>query len=160
MEIRPILLASLGRIRNSSTTSQYTWRSFKSVSIDTSEAETCFKHIDNDIHISYVQFGLVVIEIWLVVLSSPQQQWNETLNINSNGEALGHNGTNKWIIRLDYKKDEDNFTIFKRKNPTYHRKVIITLVSHVPVVLVVVRFCHHNTKRCSNAPTTSNDRKY
>jgi hypothetical protein len=36
------------------TTSQYTWRRSKSVSIDTPVVETCFKHVDNDIHISYV----------------------------------------------------------------------------------------------------------
>jgi hypothetical protein len=37
------------------------------VSIGTMITKMCSKRLDNDIHISYVQFGLVVIEIWLVV---------------------------------------------------------------------------------------------
>jgi hypothetical protein len=83
-----------------------------------------------------VQLGLVFIEIRLVVLSTPQQQWNETITINLNGKALGQIGTSKWIIRLDSTKDEENFTIFKRQNPTYHQKVIIILVSHIIVIVV------------------------
>jgi hypothetical protein len=38
-------------------------------------------------------------------------------------------------IRLDSKKVEDNFTIFKRWNPTYHRKVVIILVRHILLLL-------------------------
>jgi hypothetical protein len=129
------------------TTSQYTWLSPKSVSIGTLITETRSECI-----------GLVFIEIRLSVLSSPQQHCNKTIIINLNREAIGQSGTNKLIIRLDSKEAEDNFTIFKRQNPTSHRKVIIILVSHI--IVLVVWFCHHNTKRCSNAPTAFNDRKY
>jgi hypothetical protein len=102
--------------------------------------------------------AFVVIEIRLVVLSSPQQHWNETIIIISNGEASRHGRKSKSIIRLDYTKGEDNFTIFKRWNQTYHRKVVIILVSHI--IVIVVWFCHHNTTQCSNAPKAFNDRKY
>jgi hypothetical protein len=63
----------MGEFRNVITISQCTWRSSKSVSIGTLGTEMRYGRIDNnDIQISYVQFGPVVIKIQLVVLSSPQ----------------------------------------------------------------------------------------
>jgi hypothetical protein len=50
--------------------------------------------------------GLVIIEIRLVVLSSPWQHFNKTITINSNGKVPRHGGTNKWTKRLESLKEE------------------------------------------------------
>jgi hypothetical protein len=135
----------VGEFEISISTSQYTWRSFKSTSIDKLVTETRFIRIDNDTHISYVQFGLVFIEIRLVVLLSPQQHCNKATIINSNDEVPRHDDTNKCTKRLDSLNEVVNVTIFHRRNPTYHTGVGTIPVNHVGAA--VVWFCEDNTKR-------------
>jgi hypothetical protein len=50
--------------------SQHAWRRPKSVPIGTVASGMRFKRIVNDFHVSHVEIGLIVLEIWLVVDSS------------------------------------------------------------------------------------------
>jgi hypothetical protein len=49
---------------------QHDWLRSKSVPIGTVASGMHYTHIGNDFHVSHVEIGLIVLEIWLVVDSS------------------------------------------------------------------------------------------
>jgi hypothetical protein len=51
--------------------------------------------------------------------------------INSSGEVLRHAFACKWINWLDPTKEGITIPLFKRQNWTYHRKVMMILVTTV-----------------------------
>jgi hypothetical protein len=88
--------------------------------------------------------------------------------INPIGEVPRHACAGKWINRLDCMKEGVTISIFKRQNWTYHRKIMIILVSTVFAAADDVWLIQHNTtemamnymrhKRSSTAPRRARSR--